>query len=54
MEIASVSKQFHQQQFFLLQQENKLKVTDFAKYLGDDFPYKDVTISQLLSYRWFG
>ena len=51
LEIASVSKQFTAAAILLLQQENKLKVTDFAyKYLGDDFPYKDVTISQLLSH----
>jgi CubicO group peptidase (beta-lactamase class C family) len=51
LEIASVSKQFTATAILLLQQENKLKITDFAtKYLGDDFPYKDVTISQLLSH----
>ncbi|MEZ7504239.1 serine hydrolase domain-containing protein [Flavobacterium sp. Arc2] len=51
LEIASVSKQFTSAAILLLQQENKLKVTDFAyKYLGEDFPYKDVTISQLLSH----
>lgn len=51
LEIASVSKQFTATAILLLQQENKLKVTDFAsKYLGDDFPYKEVTISQLLSH----
>lgn len=50
-EIASVSKQFTATAILLLQQENKLKVTDLATtYLGDDFPYKDVTISQLLSH----
>ncbi len=51
LEIASVSKQFTATAILLLQQENKLKVTDFAaKYLGDDFPYKNITISQLLSH----
>ncbi|SDX05064.1 serine hydrolase domain-containing protein [Flavobacterium degerlachei] len=50
-EIASVSKQFTAAAILLLQQENKLKVTDLATtYLGDDFPYKDITISQLLSH----
>ncbi|WP_372746659.1 serine hydrolase domain-containing protein, partial [Lutibacter sp.] len=51
IEIASVSKQFTAAAILLLQQENKLKVTDLATlYLGDDFPYKNVTISQLLSH----
>lgn len=51
IEIASVSKQFTATAILLLQQENKLKVTEFAAtYLGDDFPYKNVTISQLLSH----
>jgi len=50
-EIASVSKQFTAAAILLLQQENKLKVTDLATiYLGQDFPYKDITISQLLSH----
>lgn len=50
-EIASISKQFTATAILLLQQENKLKVTDLATtYLGDDFPYKDITISQLLSH----
>lgn len=51
LEIASVSKQFTATAILLLQQENKLKVTDLVTaYLGDDFPYKNVTISQLLSH----
>ncbi|MFB9054026.1 serine hydrolase domain-containing protein [Formosa undariae] len=51
LEIASVSKQFTATAILLLQQDDKLKVTDFAyKYLGEDFPYKDITISQLLSH----
>ncbi|WP_159021379.1 serine hydrolase [Formosa sp. L2A11] len=51
LEIASVSKQFTAAAILLLQQDHKLKVTDFAyKYLGDDFPYKSITISQLLSH----
>lgn len=51
LEIASVSKQFTAAAILLLQQEDKLKVTDLVTtYLGDDFPYKDVTISQLLSH----
>lgn len=51
LEIASVSKQFTAAAILLLQQEGTLKVTDFVTtYLGDDFPYKDVTISQLLSH----
>lgn len=51
LEIASVSKQFTATAILLLQQENKLKVTDLVTtYLGDDFPYKDITISQLLSH----
>ncbi|MEM8520462.1 serine hydrolase domain-containing protein [Flavobacterium sp. PL12] len=51
LEIASVSKQFTSTAILLLQQENKLNVTDFAyKYLGEDFPYHEITISQLLSH----
>ncbi|WP_299780045.1 serine hydrolase [uncultured Formosa sp.] len=51
LEIASVSKQFTAAAILLLQQNHKLKVTDFAyKYLGEDFPYKSITISQLLSH----
>ncbi|MBI9039849.1 serine hydrolase [Lutibacter sp.] len=38
-EIASVSKQFTATAILLLQQENKLKVSDLAtNYLGDYFP----------------
>lgn len=37
--IASVSKQFIATAILLLQQENKLKVSDLVtNYLGDDFP----------------
>ncbi|WP_103191746.1 serine hydrolase domain-containing protein [Formosa algae] len=51
MEIASVSKQFTATAILLLQQDDKLKVTDFAyTYLGEEFPYKEITISQLLSH----
>jgi CubicO group peptidase (beta-lactamase class C family) len=51
IEIASVSKQFTATAILLLQQENKLQVTDLVStYLGDDFPYKNITISQLLSH----
>ncbi|WP_165750133.1 serine hydrolase domain-containing protein [Cellulophaga sp. Z1A5H] len=51
LEIASVSKQFTATAILLLQQDYKLKVSDFAyNYLGEDFPYKNITISQLLAH----
>lgn len=51
MEVASVSKQFTAAAILILQQEGKLKVEEKARqYLGDDYPYSEITIEQLLTH----
>lgn len=51
MEIASVSKQFTAAAIQLLQQENKLDTgRPVQTYLGDDFPYPDITVKHLLTH----
>ncbi|MBC9796145.1 serine hydrolase domain-containing protein [Sinomicrobium weinanense] len=51
MEIASVSKQFTAAAVQLLQQENKLDIDHSVQtYLGDDFPYPEITVKHLLTH----
>ncbi|RNL95215.1 class A beta-lactamase-related serine hydrolase [Sinomicrobium pectinilyticum] len=51
MEIASVSKQFTAAAIQLLQQQGKLE-TDLPayNYLGQDFPYRNITVKNLLTH----
>ncbi|WP_163518209.1 serine hydrolase domain-containing protein [Gelidibacter japonicus] len=51
MEVASVSKQFTAFAILLLEQEKKLSLEDhLQKYLGDDFPYANITIKHILTH----
>lgn len=51
MEIASVSKQFTAAAILILQQDGKLEVENKVKdYLGEDFPYDQITVQHLLTH----
>ncbi|MEL4308978.1 serine hydrolase domain-containing protein [Joostella sp. CR20] len=51
IEVASVSKQFTAAAIQILAQQNKLNINEFAyKYLGDAFPYHNITIQHLLTH----
>ena len=50
-EIASVSKQFTAVSILMLYEQGKLKLTDDVQRFIPDFPYKGITIHQLLCHR---
>lgn len=51
MEVASVSKQFTAAAIMILKQEGKLEIDDTVQnYLGEDFPYPQITIKHLLNH----
>jgi CubicO group peptidase (beta-lactamase class C family) len=50
-EIASVSKQFTAVAILMLYEQNKLRLTDTVQRFIPDFPYKGITIHQLLCHR---
>ena len=50
-EIASVSKQFTAVSILMLYEQNKLKLTDTVQKFIPDFPYKGITVHQLLCHR---
>ncbi|WP_456865154.1 serine hydrolase domain-containing protein [Galbibacter sp. BG1] len=51
MEVASVSKQFTAAAIQILAQQNKLDINEYAyKYLGNNFPYHQITIQHLLTH----
>ncbi|WP_417442903.1 serine hydrolase domain-containing protein [Joostella sp.] len=51
MEVASVSKQFTAAAIQILAQQNELNINEYAyKYLGDEFPYKEIKVSHLLTH----
>lgn len=51
MEVASVSKQFTAAAVLILQQDGKLNVEDkVSDYLGEDFPYDQMTVKHLLTH----
>ena len=50
-EIASVSKQFTAVAILMLYEQNKLKLTDTVQKFIPDFPYKGITVHQLLCHR---
>ncbi|TRZ41284.1 serine hydrolase domain-containing protein [Robertkochia solimangrovi] len=51
MEIASVSKQFTAAAVLKLYSEGKLDISQYVRqYLGDDFPYKEIKVYQLLNH----
>lgn len=50
-QIASVTKQFTAIAIMMLQEEGKLSYTDTIQKFIPDFPYKNITIKQLLSHR---
>ncbi|UAM99990.1 beta-lactamase family protein [Polaribacter litorisediminis] len=49
-QLASVSKQFTAAAIMLLNERNKIKLTDSVNAYFPDFPYKDVTIKNLLNH----
>jgi CubicO group peptidase (beta-lactamase class C family) len=49
-QLASVSKQFTAAAIMLLNERNKIKLTDSVHAYFPDFPYKDVTIKNLLNH----
>jgi CubicO group peptidase (beta-lactamase class C family) len=50
-EVASVSKQFTAVAILMLYEQNKLKLTDTVQKFIPDFPYKGITVHQLLCHR---
>lgn len=50
-QIASVSKQFTAVAIMMLQEQGKLEYTDTVQKFLPEFPYKNITIKQLLSHR---
>ncbi len=50
-ETASVSKQFTAVAILMLYEQNKLKLTDTVQKFIPDFPYKGITVHQLLCHR---
>ena len=50
-EIASVSKQFTAVAILMLYEQGKLKLTDSVQRFIPDFPYKGITVHQLLCHR---
>lgn len=49
-QLASVSKQFTAAAIMLLKERNKIKITDTVNTFFPEFPYKDVTIKNLLNH----
>lgn len=49
-QLASVSKQFTAAAIMLLNEQNKIKLTDTVNTYFPDFPYRDVTIKNLLNH----
>ena len=49
-ELASVSKQFTAVGILLLQEKNKLKLTDSLRYYFPELPYNNITIKNLLTH----
>jgi len=49
-QLASVSKQFTAAAIMLLNEKNQIKLTDSVNLYFPDFPYKDVTIKNLLNH----
>lgn len=50
-QIASVTKQFTAMAIMMLHEEGKLSVTDTLQRFFPDFPYKNITIRELLAHR---
>jgi CubicO group peptidase (beta-lactamase class C family) len=50
-QIASVSKQFTAVAIMMLHEQGKLEYTDTIQKFIPDFPYKNITVKQLLSHR---
>jgi CubicO group peptidase (beta-lactamase class C family) len=49
-ELASISKQFTAMGILLLQEKNKLKLTDSLRYYFPELPYNNITIQNLLTH----